>query len=336
MGRRGHRQPRAGRRRRHAVLRHAAQLDAVHRERAAKSTASARRSKRRRSPTSGCGAGWCPGSVDDMAGMAERGVVGFKAFMCDSGLAGVSARRRPDAVATACGGGAARTAGGRARRERGDDATAGDGHRPGRARATSWRRARSSPSSRRSRARSSSPERPARSCTSSMSARAAASPWRPKHGRAAWMCRSRPARTICSSPTTISSAIGVVGQVRAAAARPDEHGGALGRAARRPRRHRRLRSFARRTVDEEGRRLPRVLGRHRRRAVHAAVLLERGLDGRRLRFERIVSLDCGEPRGSAFGFRAKGRLAVGNDADLVLLDPSRSYTLDAGDLHPAA
>ena len=34
--------------------------------------------------------------------MAERGVVGFKAFMCDSGLAGVSARRRQDACATAC------------------------------------------------------------------------------------------------------------------------------------------------------------------------------------------------------------------------------------------
>ena len=27
-----------------------------------------------------------PGSVGDMAEMAERGVVGFKAFMCDSGL----------------------------------------------------------------------------------------------------------------------------------------------------------------------------------------------------------------------------------------------------------
>src|SRR5687767_11509184 len=30
--------------------------------------------------------GLVPGSVDQMAAMAERGVIGFKAFMCDSGL----------------------------------------------------------------------------------------------------------------------------------------------------------------------------------------------------------------------------------------------------------
>ena len=30
--------------------------------------------------------GLVPGSVSDMAEMAARGVVGFKAFMCDSGL----------------------------------------------------------------------------------------------------------------------------------------------------------------------------------------------------------------------------------------------------------
>ena len=30
--------------------------------------------------------GLVPGSVEQMAGMADRGVVGFKAFMCDSGL----------------------------------------------------------------------------------------------------------------------------------------------------------------------------------------------------------------------------------------------------------
>ena len=48
---------------------------------------SARRSKRRRSPILRLWGGLVPGSVDQMAAMAERGVIGFKAFMCDSGLA---------------------------------------------------------------------------------------------------------------------------------------------------------------------------------------------------------------------------------------------------------
>ena len=59
VGGRGHRKPGAGRRRRHAVLRHAAQFDAVHGERRGSSTANGPRSRPRRSPTSGCGAGWC-------------------------------------------------------------------------------------------------------------------------------------------------------------------------------------------------------------------------------------------------------------------------------------
>ena len=58
-----------------------------------------------------------------------------------------------------------------------------------------------------------------------------------------------------------------------------------------------------------------------------AVLLERGFDGRRLRFERIAALIAGNPA-SRFNILQKGSLAVGNDADLMLLDPSRSYTLD--------
>ena len=37
--------------------------------------------------------GLVPGSVDQMAAMADRGVVGFKAFMCDSGLAEFRVRR---------------------------------------------------------------------------------------------------------------------------------------------------------------------------------------------------------------------------------------------------
>lgn len=57
-----------------------------------------------------------------------------------------------------------------------------------------------------------------------------------------------------------------------------------------------------------------------------AVLLERGLDGRRLRFEHISALIAAHPA-ARFRIPAKGMLAAGCDADLLLLDPSRSYTL---------
>ena len=57
-----------------------------------------------------------------------------------------------------------------------------------------------------------------------------------------------------------------------------------------------------------------------------AVLLERGLDGRRLRFEHISALVGSHPA-ARFRIPSKGVLTVGNDADLLLLDPSRSYTL---------
>ncbi len=58
-----------------------------------------------------------------------------------------------------------------------------------------------------------------------------------------------------------------------------------------------------------------------------AVLLERGHDGRRLRFEHIAGLLAANPA-ARFRIPSKGRLSVGNDADLLLLDPSRSYTLE--------
>ena len=51
-----------------------------------------------RSRTSGSGAGLIPEIVSEMAEIAARGVVGFKAFLCDSGICRVSARRRPDAL----------------------------------------------------------------------------------------------------------------------------------------------------------------------------------------------------------------------------------------------
>ena len=62
-----------------------------------------------------------------------------------------------------------------------------------------------------------------------------------------------------------------------------------------------------------------------------AVLLERGLDGRRLRFEHISALIAANPA-ARFRIPSKGTLASGNDADLLLLDPSRSYTLDPAHL----
>ena len=58
-----------------------------------------------------------------------------------------------------------------------------------------------------------------------------------------------------------------------------------------------------------------------------AVLLERGHDGRRLRFEQIAGLLAAHPA-ARFRIPSKGTLRVGNDADLMLLDPSRSYTLE--------
>jgi allantoinase len=62
-----------------------------------------------------------------------------------------------------------------------------------------------------------------------------------------------------------------------------------------------------------------------------AVLLERGLDGRRLRFENIAGLIAGNPA-ARFRIHSKGTLAVGSDADLMLLDSSRSYTLEPAHL----
>ena len=62
-----------------------------------------------------------------------------------------------------------------------------------------------------------------------------------------------------------------------------------------------------------------------------AVLLERGLDGRRLRFEAISALIAANPA-ARFRIPSKGALVTGNDADLMLLDPSRSYTLAPADL----
>jgi allantoinase len=62
-----------------------------------------------------------------------------------------------------------------------------------------------------------------------------------------------------------------------------------------------------------------------------AVLMERGLDGRRLRFEQVTSLVAAAPA-ARFGLPSKGRIRAGDDADLALVDTCRSYRLRPDDL----
>jgi len=63
-----------------------------------------------------------------------------------------------------------------------------------------------------------------------------------------------------------------------------------------------------------------------------AVLLERGHFVRGLPLERIAALTAATPA-RRFRIARKGQLAVGNDADLTLVDLSGSHTLSTGDLH---
>ena len=154
--------------------------------------------------------------------LAARGVVGFKAFMCRSGIDDFPARRRPHALRgdaprgarSACRSPCTRRArrsppASRARARRG-------AHRHAR---LPRARGRSSPSSRRSRARSRSPRRPAARCTSSTSRR----------GRGVALVAEARARGVDvdlrdlpalpgARPRTTPSALGARRQVRAAAA----------------------------------------------------------------------------------------------------------------------
>jgi allantoinase len=63
-----------------------------------------------------------------------------------------------------------------------------------------------------------------------------------------------------------------------------------------------------------------------------AVLVDRGHHERGLPLERIAAL-LAETPARRFRIKGKGAIAVGNDADVVLLDPGASFTLEAGDLH---
>ena len=68
------------------VLRHAAQRAAADDRRARRSTASAPRPSAPPSSTSRSGAASCPATSSHLDELAERGVIGFKAFMSDSGI----------------------------------------------------------------------------------------------------------------------------------------------------------------------------------------------------------------------------------------------------------
>ena len=63
-----------------------------------------------------------------------------------------------------------------------------------------------------------------------------------------------------------------------------------------------------------------------------SVLLDRGHRARGLPLERIAALVAATPA-SRFRIPRKGSVAVGYDADLVLIDPQQSFTLDADALH---
>jgi allantoinase len=62
-----------------------------------------------------------------------------------------------------------------------------------------------------------------------------------------------------------------------------------------------------------------------------AVLLEAGFHGRGLGLERIAELTATYPA-RRFQLQGKGALVVGNDADFVLVDLERAYTLEESDL----
>jgi allantoinase len=61
------------------------------------------------------------------------------------------------------------------------------------------------------------------------------------------------------------------------------------------------------------------------------VLIDRGYHERRVPLERIATLIAATPA-RRFKIARKGAIVIGHDADLVLIDPAQSFTLQQGDL----
>jgi allantoinase len=63
-----------------------------------------------------------------------------------------------------------------------------------------------------------------------------------------------------------------------------------------------------------------------------SVLLDRGHHARGLPLTRIAELISATPA-ERFRIAGRGSVAVGHEADLVVIDPAETFTLDASDLH---
>ena len=83
-------------------------------------------------------------------------------------------------------------------------------------------------------------------------------------------------------------------------------------------------------------RLPRVVGRRRGRAVDAGRAARAGPRRAPPSVRADLGVDCGQSGGAVPHSPRKARSGRRKDADLLLLDPSRSYTLDERTTAPAA
>ena len=275
--------------------------------------------------------GLVPGSVSDMAEMAARGVVGFKAFMCDSGL--------PEFP-------------------RADDVTLLDGLReaarlglPVAVHAESEELTRGLSERVTSRTvRAFLDSRPVvaeleaiqRALLLAKEAGASLHIVHVSCGRGVALAAEARARGVDVSIETCPhylffteedvERLGAIAKCAPPLRAAERSARTLGRARARTRGHRRLRPLAGAALDEE-RRFHRGVGRHCRCAVDA---------GRAPRERVITGARCHSSASApswrrslrvAFGIRRKGSLEPGMDADLVLVDLNRSVTLAAGDLH---
>ena len=246
--------------------------------------------------------------------LAERGVIGFKAFMSNSGIEDFA---RADDVTLYEGMATARPAGPAGRRPRRERRADGP-RRSGRRCATGWTRGRWSPSSRRSPARSRSPGHGLRAAH-----RARVERGRRRAGdRGACARRRRDLRDVPALPVPharAGRAARAGGQVRAADPRRGGPGRAVGAPARGRDRLRHVRPLPQ---------LARPEGRGRSARPGA------GSRARRRRWscwpgalepQLVARMVTGAA--ARFGIAGKGAIEPGADADLALVDLSAEYTL---------